>query len=123
LPIPQRGQICFVKLPADPPEKQGRPVVIVSTEARNRLERALTVLVIPLSTTLRDSPTHVALLPGETGLREPSMAQCENITTVQKTSMQMPRQPLRRLSESRVRDLARCVVFAMGFLPEQLLKE
>jgi mRNA-degrading endonuclease toxin of MazEF toxin-antitoxin module len=67
---PLRGEIWFVQLPADPPEKGRRPVVIVSLDARNRHERADTVLVIPLSTSIHkaDHPTHQFLSAGETGL-------------------------------------------------------
>jgi mRNA-degrading endonuclease toxin of MazEF toxin-antitoxin module len=117
---PRRGEIWLIKLPTDPPEKGGRPVIVVSIEARNQHERATTALVVPLSTTLRESPTHIRLLPGETGLREPCEAQAENLTTVRKTSLLPPREPLRHLSETKLRHLARCVVLALGFLPEQL---
>ena len=43
---PLRGEIWYIKLPTDPPGKGGRPVVIVSVDARNRHERATTVMVI-----------------------------------------------------------------------------
>jgi mRNA-degrading endonuclease toxin of MazEF toxin-antitoxin module len=43
--IPLRGEIWFVQLAADPPEKGRRPVVIVSIDARNRHPRADTLLV------------------------------------------------------------------------------
>jgi mRNA-degrading endonuclease toxin of MazEF toxin-antitoxin module len=112
---PQRGEIWFVKLPTDPPEKNNRPVVVVSIEARNAHERATTVLVVPLSTTPARLPTHISLAPGETGLSEPSTIQAENITTVRKTSLREPSQRLRRLSESVIEKIARGVQMAMGF--------
>ena len=112
---PQRGEIWFVKLPTDPPEKNERPVVIVSIEARNSHERATTVLVVPLSTTPARLPTHIALAPGETGLSEPSTIQSENITTVRKTSLHAPTRPLRRLSETTIKKIARAVQMALGF--------
>jgi len=114
---PQRGEIWYVKLPSDPPDKGGRPVVVVSLDARNNHPRATTVLVVPLSTTPPRLPTHISLLPGETGLAENSTVQAENITTVLKTSLQEPRQKLRRLSERTIERTARCVVMAMGFAP------
>ncbi len=117
---PQRGEIWFVRVPSDPPDKSPRPVVIVSTDARNRHERATTVLAVPLSTTLRDSPTHIRLLPGETGLAEPCEIQGENIFTVRKESLERSRTPLIRLSETKLRQVATCVVSAMGFVPAQL---
>src|SRR6266516_6892792 len=59
LPQPKRGEIWFVKFPSDPPEKNPRPVVIVSMDARNQHPRAETVLAVPLSMRLRESPTHI----------------------------------------------------------------
>jgi mRNA-degrading endonuclease toxin of MazEF toxin-antitoxin module len=112
---PQRGEIWFVKLPSDPPEKNERPVVIVSIEARNAHERATTVLVVPLSTTPPRLPTHIALAPGETGLSEPSTAQAENVTTVRKASLHEPRHRLRRLTEGTLEKIAKAVQIAMGF--------
>jgi len=52
-------------------------------DVRNRL--ANDVIVVPLSTTLRPAPTHVTLPAGEGGLKETSMAKCEQITTLDKS--------------------------------------
>ncbi len=112
---PQRGEIWFVKVPTDPPEKNERPVVVVSIDARNAHERANTVLVVPLSTTPARLPTHISLAPGETGLSEPSTVQAENITVVRKTSLREPTRRLRRLSETLIEKIARGVVTAMEF--------
>ncbi len=112
---PQRGEIWYVKLPTDPPGKQERPVVVVSIEARNSHDRATTVLVVPLSTTPPKLPSHIPLAPGETGLSENSTIQAENMTTVRKTSLQEPRQKLRRLSERMLERVAKGVLMAMGF--------
>src|SRR5256885_3283115 len=83
---PQRGEIWFTKLPTDPPEKGRRPVVIVSVNARNNHPRANTVLVVPLSTSVDKSQTltHIVLEPGQTGLRERSVAKAENVATISK---------------------------------------
>ncbi|HMD84311.1 MAG TPA: type II toxin-antitoxin system PemK/MazF family toxin [Terriglobia bacterium] len=114
---PRRGEIWFVRMPSDPPDKNARPVIIVSLDARNRHPRATTVLVVPLSTTLRGLDTHVRLEPGETGLAEASEAQAENITTVRKESLAPSRSRLRAVSATRLGQIARCVVLAMGVLP------
>jgi len=114
LPQPKRGEIWFVKLPTDPPEKQGRPVVVVSIDARNLHERATTVLVVPLSTTPAKLPTHISLTPGETDLAENSTAQTENITTVLKSSLRESKYPLRRLSAGTLERIAQGVLIAMG---------
>ena len=115
--VPQRGEIWFVQLPVDPPEKGPRPVVIVSIDARNRHERADTVLVIPLTTSIhKEVPTHVLLSAGETGLTADSAARAEDVTVVRKRSLLAPRSQLRRLSDQRVCDLARKVQIAIGCL-------
>jgi mRNA-degrading endonuclease toxin of MazEF toxin-antitoxin module len=112
---PQRGEIWFVKLPSDPPDKRERPVVIVSMDERNSHERATTVLVVPLSTTPPRMASHILLSAGETGLSEPSTVQAEDITTVRKSSLLEPRTKLRKLSESTIERIARGVQIALGF--------
>ncbi len=114
--VPSRGEIWFVQLPADPPEKGRRPVVIVSLEARNLHPRADTVLVIPLSTSIHkaEHPTHVLLPAGETGLTEHSMARAEDITVVRKAHLVESQFRLRRMSHRRICELAEMVKIAMG---------
>jgi mRNA interferase MazF len=112
---PLRGEIWFVQLHVDPPEKGRRPVVIVSLDARNRHERADTVLVIPLTTSIhKEVPTHILLTAGETGLQTDSAARAEDITVVRKQSLIEPRTRLRRLSDRRICELAAKVGMAMG---------
>ena len=118
--LPRRGEIWFVQIPTDPPDKNARPVIVVSLDARNQHPRASTVLVVPLSTTLSGFDTHVRLEPGETGLGEVCEAQAENISTVRKETLAPPRSRLRTLSGSRLGQIARCVVLAMGILPGDL---
>ena len=80
---PKRGEIYLVKLPGQPADKKMRPALIVSLNVRNRL--AGDVIVVPISTTLREAPTHVKLLKGEGGLDRTSVAKCEQITTLDKS--------------------------------------
>jgi mRNA-degrading endonuclease toxin of MazEF toxin-antitoxin module len=109
-----RGEIWFVNLPTDPPDKNARPVVVVSTNDRNRHERANTVLVVPFGTSVhKEHPTHVYLSSGETGL-EQSVLMAENITTVRKVSLSPAKTQLRNLSDTRIRELADKVQIAMG---------
>ena len=111
---PLRGEIWLVKLPTDPPDKAERPVVIVSTDDRNRHPRASTVLVAPLSGSIeREVVTHIKLSAGETGLH-PSCVRCEDLTVVRKEALVEPRQSLRTLSHSRIREIADGVCIAMG---------
>lgn len=115
---PLRGEIWFVQLPTDPPEKGLRPVVIVSIDNRNTHPRANTVLVAPLTTSLiKDVPTHVYLSSGETGL-EVSCVKAEDVTVVNKSSLREPRVRLRALSNSRICQIADAVRFAMGCPPK-----
>jgi mRNA-degrading endonuclease toxin of MazEF toxin-antitoxin module len=115
---PVRGEIWFVQLPVDPPEKGRRPVVVVSIDPRNRHERADTVLVIPLSTSIhkQDHPTHLFLAAGETGLSEDSIARAEDITVVRKAHLVQPRFGLHNMSNRRVCELAEMVKISMGCL-------
>ena len=84
---PLRGEIWFVQLPVDPPQKGRRPVVIVSLNVRNRHERADTVLVVPLTTsTHKEAPTHVFLAARETGLQSDSAGRAEDPLAVSGSS-------------------------------------
>lgn len=115
---PLRGETWFVQLEINPPGKGRRPVVIVSLDARNRHERADTVLVVPLTTSTHETaPTHVFLPAGETGLRADSAARAEDITVVRKQSLIESRDRLRRLAGGRVCELAAKVNIAMGCAP------
>jgi len=111
-----RGEIWFLQLPTDPPEKGRRPIIIVSSEARNIRDAADTVLVIPLSTSIHkaDSPTHLLLLAGETGLPADSIGRAEDITTVRKTQLVPSRAGLRIVSNRRICELSEKVKLAMG---------
>ncbi|HXE91510.1 MAG TPA: type II toxin-antitoxin system PemK/MazF family toxin [Terriglobales bacterium] len=115
LRTPARGEIWFVQLHTDPPEKGRRPVVVISLDARNRNPHASTVLVVPLSTTPARAPSHVELPPGETGLSELSTARAEDISCVPKAWLVEPRSALRRLGENRLREIAAGVQLALGF--------
>jgi len=112
--MPLRGEIWYVKLPTDPPEKAARPVIIVSLDARNRHPRASTVLVAPLTGSVeKHFATHIHLSPGETGLHASSI-RCEDLTVVKKEFLVEPKFPLRTLSNSRVCQIADAVRIAMG---------
>lgn len=107
-----------MRLYTDPPDKGVRPVVIVSIDARNRHERADTVLAIPLTTSIhRTVPTHVFLPAGETGLQADSAARAEDVTVVRKSNLVEPKSGLRRLSDTRVCQMAHAIEVAMGCLP------
>lgn len=83
MPYPKRGEIYLVTLPGHPEDSKARPALVVSLDVRNRL--ANDIIVIPISTTTRMSPTHVELHKGEGGLDQTSMAKCEQISTLDKS--------------------------------------
>ncbi len=116
--IPSRGEIWFIHLPTDPPGKGPRPVVIVSTDGRNRNPRAQTILVIPLTTSVqKDIPTHIVLAPGETGLQEWSAMKAEDITTVPKRDLIEGKTATRAIGRLKIEEAARKVAIAMGCAP------
>jgi mRNA-degrading endonuclease toxin of MazEF toxin-antitoxin module len=79
--FPRRAHIYWVRVPDEPGGKR-RPALVVSPDSRNRL--ATDVIVVPISSLLRDAPTHVRLRAGEGGLARASMAKCEQVTTVRR---------------------------------------
>ena len=80
-PHPRRGCVYWVHVPDEPGAKR-RPAVVVSPDSRNRL--ASDVIVVPISSVLRQAPTHVRLWVREGGLPRPSMAKCEQITNLRR---------------------------------------
>lgn len=115
--FPQRGEIWWTSFHTDPPEKGRRPVIIVSPDARNRHERATTVLVIPLSTSIHKlGPAYLLLQSGETGLRMDCAAQADNIAVVVRANLREPGPGQRALSHTKICKLASLVKTAMGCL-------
>lgn len=113
--FPQRGEIWWTNFHTDPPDKGRRPVIVVSPDARNRHERATTVLVIPLSTSIhRLGPAHLLLHAGETGLRMDCAAQADNMAVVLRANLREPHSGQRALSHSKICQLASLVKTAMG---------
>jgi mRNA-degrading endonuclease toxin of MazEF toxin-antitoxin module len=112
---PVRGEIWWTNFHTDPPEKGRRPVIVVSPDARNRHERATTVLVIPLSTSVHKlGPAHMLLQSGETGLRADCAAQADNIAVVLRANLREPEPGQRALSNLKICKLASLVKTAMG---------
>jgi mRNA interferase MazF len=113
---PLRGEIWFIQLPVDPPEKGRRPVVIVSLDVRNRHERADTVMAIPLSTRIHKAnhPTHLFLAAGETRFSEDSIARAEDVTIIRKANLVESRSRLRSMNHRRIRELAEMFKIAKG---------
>ncbi len=110
---PRPGEIYLVRLPGHPADTKNRPALVVSMDVRNRL--ANDVIVIPLSTTLRPAPTHVELPAGEGGLKEPSVAKCEQVTTLDKSFLL--RGPFAgTISSSLMQEIERAIQRAIGIV-------
>lgn len=113
--FPRRGEIYLVRIPGHPSDTKARPALVVSMDVRNRL--ANDVIVVPLSTTLRPAPTHVELPAREGGLKETSMAKCEQVTTLDKAFLL--RGPFAgTISPSLMQDIEKAIQVAIGILPQ-----
>jgi len=116
--LPRRGEIWFVKLLADPPDKGLRPVLIVSVDARNQHERADTVLAVPLTTSVhKEVPTHIVFRSAETGLSSDSAARAEDVTVIRKVNLVEPRSRLRQIGSARICQLGQAIQVALGCAP------
>jgi len=84
-PAPARGDIWFADLnPVRSHEQAGRrPVLVVSVDPFNQ-SRADLVVVIPITSTLRNIPFHVVIQPPEGGLTQPSALLCEAVRSISK---------------------------------------
>ena len=90
-------------------------MIVVSPDSRNRHERATTVLVIPLSTSIHKlGPAHMLLRAGETGLGMDCSAQADNIAVVLRGNLREPQPSQRALSHTKVCQLAALVKLGMG---------
>jgi mRNA-degrading endonuclease toxin of MazEF toxin-antitoxin module len=107
---PRRGHLYWVQIPDEPGSKR-RPALVVSPDSRNRL--ANDVIVVPLSTVLREAPTHVRLRAREGGLPRPSMAKCEQITTLRRDRL-VPRPLGGNLAPPRMVEIEKAVLRAIG---------
>ena len=88
-----------------------RPALVISVDARN--DRANDIIVVPCSTNLRESSTHIRLARAEGGLPRPCVLKCEQITTAFQADIDnVPIGPC--LSAARLREVERAVARAIG---------
>lgn len=106
----RRGHLYWARMPG---EEKSRPVLVLSPDRRNQL--ADTVVVVPCSSARRFGPWHVQLHRGEGGLERPSVAKCEQVTTLGRHRLEPGALggplPLERLEEVR-ESLLRALDFA-----------
>jgi mRNA-degrading endonuclease toxin of MazEF toxin-antitoxin module len=101
----RRGYLYWVSL------DKRRPALLLSPDVRN--DKGRDVIVIPVSTVMREGPWHVRLRKGEGGLAASSVLLCEQITTVPKdcldaTTLGGP------LSAARIGEVERAILRAIG---------
>jgi mRNA interferase MazF len=82
---PARGDVWYADLaPTRGHEQSGlRPVLVVSVDLYNQGPASL-VIVLPITSTLRQLPTQVVISPPEGGLRARSAALCDEIRSITK---------------------------------------
>ena len=90
------------------PDKR-RPVLILTRNSAIRFLNALTVA--PITTTIRDIPTEVALSRAD-GMLADCAVNLDNIQTVPKTKLGSL---ITTLSPEKIREVMRAISFAMGF--------
>ena len=80
---PARGEVWLADLnPTRGHEQAGRrPVLVVSEDIFNRGPAGLAI-VLPMTSTLRDIPSHVPVAPPEGGLKNRSAILCEAVRSV-----------------------------------------
>lgn len=107
---PKRGHIYWVRIPGEPGAKR-RPALVVSPDVRNRL--ASDVIVVPVSSVVRDAPTHVRLRTREGGLPRESVAKCEQITTLRRD--RLGSRPIgSHLAPARMVEVEKAILRAIG---------
>jgi mRNA interferase MazF len=82
---PVRGEVWLGDLGLTRGHEQSgkRPLLIFSVDAFNAGPAGL-VVVLPLTSTIRNAPAHILLNPPEGGLRRPSVILCDAIRSVTK---------------------------------------
>ena len=107
---PRRGHLYWVRVPDEHGGKR-RPALVVSPDVRNRL--ASDVIVVPVSSVLRDSPTHVRLRSREGGLTRASVVKCEQITTLRRD--RLATRPLGgQLASGRMLEVEKAILRSIG---------
>lgn len=96
---PRRGEIWR----ADLGDGKKHAVVIVSLDGRNLSDRANSVLIVPFGSYGAEGPTVARMLPGETGLPEPSYLKAHFIQVLPKERL-LDKLP-RTLSATQLREL------------------
>jgi mRNA interferase MazF len=105
--FPRRGEVYLVRL------DKARPALVISTNALNR--HALDVCIVPLTTVERPQfSLRVHVPPGEAGLSRDSWAKCDQVTTLEKSTLIYP--PLGRASDATLQRIEQSIKLALELL-------
>ena len=114
---PRRGEIWR----ADLGDGKKHAVVVVSLDQRNLSDRTSSVLVVPFGSYGAEGPTVLRMLPGETGLPEPSFLKAHFIQVLPKDRL-FDRLP-RTLSSTKLKEVVLMIRRAVDpdapFVPSQ----
>lgn len=80
---PKRGEIWR----ADLGDGKKHAVVVISLDGRNLSDRASSILIVPFGSYGVEGPTVLRMLPGETGLPEPSFLKAHFIQVLPKAQL------------------------------------
>jgi len=88
----KRGEVYWADLaPRSGSEQQGRrPVVVISHNAFNQTQNWRSIIVVPLSTSVKQAgrgPSAVLLPQGAAGLGKDSVALCHQVTTLDRSKL------------------------------------
>lgn len=101
---PHRGELWWADVPGD----KVRPVLVLTRE--RFIERLHSVLVAPVTTTVRGIPTEVPLGAGE-GLPQACAANFDNLFTLRRDRL---RDPIGQLTGQQLEDVCRAYRFTAG---------
>ena len=80
---PRRGELWLVDFgePVGREQAGRRPALVVSADPLNEGPAGV-VIVVPLTTTRRELPSHIEVEAGESGLDTTSYAKCEDVKSI-----------------------------------------
>jgi mRNA interferase MazF len=114
--FPRRGEIWLITInpsvPKDP--HLPRPVVIMSTNTRNRSWDS--VIVVPCSTGLQNANEnfHIPIPAGQGGLERETRARCDLVSNLEKINLDSEKGPLGHLSEKHMWEIVRGIRACVG---------
>ncbi len=111
MPNPRRGEVWLADLnPTLGREQRGRrPVLVVSVDLFNSGPADL-IVVLPLTSTLRDIPLHVRIDEGDGGTTSESVVMCEAVRSVSKERLISKWGTLSRAAMAEVEDRLRVLL-------------